>query len=62
MKCLQPWKRSNANLKGMPIMNHCIRQVRLAKQIFEMAQNKKPFLAVGSLASNLGIPANELLN
>lgn len=34
---------------------------QIGKEIFAMIGDKKPFLAMGSLASNLGIPANDLL-
>ena len=34
---------------------------QIGEQILTMVQNEQPFLALGALASNLGIPANELL-
>ena len=34
---------------------------QIGDEIFTMIQNKQPLLAIGGLASNLGIPANDLL-
>ena len=34
---------------------------QIGDEIFMMTQNKQPFLAIGALASNLGIPANDLV-